>query len=145
MRHTIAALCTIIGCASFGVTKGQAEVSQDQFPPKTTGDLVALCNATKVDPLMTAALNFCNGFAEGAVELALGYESVARKDRQPFCLPTPRPSHNEAVAQFTTWANAEPKRLEEPPIIGLFRFLEQQYPCLHPATTRTGKDQRGPS
>jgi hypothetical protein len=139
MRRATAALYAVTVCATFGVTKGQAAVSQDQFPPKTTGDLIALCGAIKDDPLMTAAVNFCNGFAEGAVEFALGYESVARKDRQPFCLPTPRPSHNEAVAQFTTWANADPKRLEEPPIIGLVRFLAQQYPCRHPATTRPVK------
>lgn len=139
MRRATALLCAITACVIFGTTKGQAAVSQDQFPPKTTGDLVTLCTATKDDPLMTAAVNFCNGFAEGAVELALGYESVARKDRQPFCLPTPKPSHNEAVAQFTTWANADPKRLAEPPIIGLVRFLEQQYPCPHRASTRPVK------
>jgi len=125
-------------CASVGATEGRAAVTQDQFPPRTTGDLIALCSASKDDPLMTAAVNFCNGFAEGVVELALGYEAVSRKDHQPFCLPTPKPSHNEAVASFSIWANAEPKRLDEPAAIGLVRFLAHQYPCSHGAPTPNG-------
>jgi hypothetical protein len=125
-------------CTSVGFTEGRAAVTKDQFPPRTTGDLIALCSASKDDPLMTAAVNFCNGFAEGAVELALGYETVSRKDRHAFCLPTPKPSHNEAVAQFATWANAEPKRLDEPPAVGLMRFLVHQYPCSRGASTPAG-------
>jgi hypothetical protein len=86
---------------------------------------------------MTAAVNFCQGFVEGAVELALGYGSTVRKDRQPFCLPMPRPSNDEAQAQFVAWANAEPKRLEDPPVVGLVQFLIHQYPCAHEAEKRT--------
>lgn len=85
---------------------------------------------------MTAARNFCQGFTEGAVEVALGYEASARPNRQPFCLPTPRPSHDEAVVQFDAWANADPKRLDEPPSVGLMRFLVHQYPCPRPAVRR---------
>ncbi len=132
MRPAFLALSAALVCASVPFTSGKAAVTQDQFPPKTTGDLVALCSATKGDPLMTPAVNFCNGFVEGAVEMALGYETVARKNRQPFCLPTPTPSHNEAIAQLTSWANAAPGRLDEPPALGLMRFLVQQYPCAHP-------------
>ncbi|HEY0181582.1 MAG TPA: Rap1a/Tai family immunity protein [Rhodopila sp.] len=120
-------------CTSIGTADGWGAVTRDQFPPRTTGDLVALCSAGKDDPLMTAAVNFCNGFVEGAVELALGYETVSRKGRQPFCLPTPTPSHNDAVAQFASWANGDPKRLDEPPGLGLTRFLVHQYPCSHGA------------
>jgi Rap1a immunity proteins len=128
--YVTAALATV-ACVT-----AQAAVSRDQFPPRTTGDLVALCGAGKDDPLMTAAVNFCQGFAEGAVEVALGYESMARQNRKPFCLPTPGPSHNEALAQFAAWANAEPKRLDEPPGVGLIRFLVHQYPCPQPAMKR---------
>jgi hypothetical protein len=137
MRPIFLVVSTVLICQAGTVAIGQAAVSRDQFPPKTTGDLIALCQATKDDPLMTPAVNFCNGFAEGAVEIALGYETIARRDRQPFCLPTPRPSHNEAVAQFAAWANAAPGRLDDPPGLGLMRFLVQQYPCPHSAVTKS--------
>lgn len=138
MIRTALTVCATVVCTGLSLAEGQAAVIQDQFPPHTTGDLIALCSAGKDDPMMTAAVNFCNGFVEGAVELALGYESVARKDRQPFCLPTPRPSHNEAVAAFSGWANADPKRLDEPPAIGLVRFLSHQYQCPRPASHSAG-------
>ena len=138
MIRTALTVCTTVVCAALSFSEGQAALVQDQFPPHTTGDLIALCSAGKDDPMMTAAVNFCNGFVEGAVELALGYETVARKDRQPFCLPTPKPSHNEAVAAFSGWANANPKRLDEPPAIGLVRFLSHQYPCSRPASQSAG-------
>jgi hypothetical protein len=139
MRPIFLVLSAMLVCEIGAVAIGQAAVTRDQFPPKTTGDLVALCTATKDDPLMTPAVNFCNGFAEGAVEMALGYATVARKDRQPFCLPTPKPSHNEAVAQFAAWANGAPGRLDDPPALGLMRFLVHQFPCPKPATQSHAK------
>ena len=71
MRPIFLVLSAMLVCEIGAVAIGQAAVTRDQFPPKTTGDLVALCTATKDDPLMTPAVNFCNGFAEGAVEMAL--------------------------------------------------------------------------
>ncbi|HSU04811.1 MAG TPA: Rap1a/Tai family immunity protein [Acetobacteraceae bacterium] len=118
-----------------------AAVTPDQFPPKTTGDLIALCSAQKDDPLMTAAVNFCQGFAEGVVEVALGYEAVTRKDRQPFCLPSPRPTHNQALAQFVAWAQADPARMADPPVVGVLHFLIQQYPCSRPTALPKAKKQ----
>lgn len=138
MIRTALIVSATVVFAGLAFAEGQAAVVQDQFPPHTTGDLIALCGSGKDDPMMTAAVNFCNGFVEGAVELALGYESVARKDRQPFCLPMPRPSHNDAVAAFSAWANADPKRLDEPPAIGLVRFLAHQYPCPRSASHSAG-------
>lgn len=44
-----------------------AAVTNAQFPPNTVGDLIAICAADKDDPRMTAAVNFCHGFVEGAV------------------------------------------------------------------------------
>lgn len=129
MRTLSLTFCALALSAVFVCTKGQAAVTREDFPPRTTGQLIALRSADKADPLMTAAVNFCNGFVEGSVELALGYESTTRKNREPFCLPDPKPSHNEAVAQFTSWANADPARLNEPPAVGLIRFLVHQYPC----------------
>jgi len=116
-----------------------AAVTQDNFPPKTTADLVALCTAQKADPLATAAVNYCHGFAEGAVEIALSYAAVGPQSHRPFCLPSPAPSHDQAVSDFSTWANADPKRLEQPAAVGLISFLIDHYPCPRPAAVQHGK------
>jgi hypothetical protein len=132
------ALCATAALMTVASLTAEAAVSRDQFPPRTTGDLVALCSASKDDPLMTAAANFCEGFAEGVVEVALGYEETTRPSRRPFCLPDPKPSHDVALGQFISWANADPKRLDEPPAVGFVRFLVHQYPCPRPAAERGG-------
>jgi hypothetical protein len=137
MRTALIALGATALAVCFGSLPGNAAVTRDQFPPKTTGDLIALCSAQKDDPLMTAAVNYCQGFAEGVVDVALGYEAVTPPSRDPFCLPNPRPTHNQALAQFTAWANANPARLQDPPAVGILRFLNETYPCPHPATTAT--------
>jgi Rap1a immunity proteins len=133
MRFASVALGAASLCAALLATAAQAAVTEGQVPPKTTADLIALCSAAKDDPMMTAAVNYCHGFVEGAVQVALSYEAVTRQSREPFCLPSPPPSHTDALAQFTSWANADPQRLTEPAVVGLLSFLTQQYPCPHPA------------
>jgi hypothetical protein len=133
MRFAPMALGVVSLCAGLACTKVQAAVSESDFPPKTTADLIALCSATKDDPLMTAALNYCHGFAEGAVQVALGYEAVTRPSRAPFCLPSPPPTHDEAMARFSAWAKADPTRMDEAAIVGLLSYLTETYPCPHPA------------
>lgn len=136
MRPVSLALPAFSLCCVLASTSAQAAVSRDQFPPRTTGDLLAICSAGKDDPLMTASVNFCQGFTEGVVEVALSYGATVRKGREPFCLPTPRPTHNEALARFETWVNADSKRLSEPPVLGLMQFLVSEYPCPHSVATR---------
>ena len=134
MRVASVAICALLVSGS-----AHAAVTKDQFPPRTTGDLIALCASKPDDPLMTAAVNFCQGFAEGAVEVVLGYEAVSPKDHAPFCLPSPPPTHNEGLALFVTWANADPKRLAAPPVVGMLQFLISQYPCPHPVAAPAKK------
>jgi hypothetical protein len=138
MRFASLAFCAVAASVAMASPPARAALSKDQFPPKTTGDLIALCTASKDDPLMTAGANFCQGFAEGVVEVALSYEAASRKDHAAFCLPTPAPTHDAALGQFVSWANADPKRLDEPPVVGVLRFLISQYPCPHPAAARHG-------
>ena len=76
----------------------------------------------------TAALNFCHGFAQGAVSVVME-EAAASKRARFFCFPTPVPSRNATLAEFVTWARANPAHLTETPADGLFAFLRQRFPC----------------
>ena len=129
MRLRLAGCCLAVFSMS-GATGARA-VTTDNFPPKSTADLVALCSADKNDPLGTAALNYCHGFAEGAVSVQIEHEAASRLPRL-FCMPKPQPTHDEAVAAFVAWANARPTHATEPPADGLFHFLADTYPCPKP-------------
>jgi hypothetical protein len=91
-----------------------ADPSETNFQARTTGDL--------------AALHFCHGFAVGAYQ----YHQVAAaaENKRPlFCEPRPRPTRNEAIAGFLSWAKQNPGAMNTPPVEGIFRYLAQYYPC----------------
>ena len=106
----------------------KAALTAAQFPPATVRDLIAICSPAQDDPMMTAAVNYCHGYAEGAVIVEEAHESQ-RRARKLFCLPTPRPPSGKELVDFTAWANAEPSRLNQPAVDGMFLYLAQKYPC----------------
>jgi hypothetical protein len=125
MRSRVLALGA--GLIVTGVTAAAAAVSETQFPPRTVADLIAICDPAKDDPLLTAAVNFCHGYAEGAVDVEEAHE--AQGARRLFCLPTPRPPRGSELTSFIAWANARSPRLEMPAIDGMFIYLAGRYPC----------------
>ena len=98
------------------------------FGANTTGDLVELCTATPDNPIGTAAINFCEGFAQGAVLVEMQNQAAFRGPKL-FCMPNPPPSRNQALNDFVNWARSSPDRLAQSSTDGLFRFLSERYPC----------------
>jgi hypothetical protein len=111
-----------------GATIASAAVTETEFPPRTVRDLIEICSPAKDDPMMTAAINYCHGFAQGAVLVEEAHEDH-RDVRKLFCLPSPRPASGSEITKFIAWANALPSRLDEPAIDGMFIYLAETYPC----------------
>jgi Rap1a immunity proteins len=133
--------CLLFGAvlAFGGATTAPAAVTESQFPPNTVRDLIAICSADKNDPMMTAAVNFCHGFAEGAVIVEEAH-AAQKGARKLFCLPTPRPARGSELGTFVAWANEQPARLDMPAIDGIFIYLAGKYPCpAGPATKRRAR------
>src|SRR5215470_7607970 len=111
-----------------GATIASAAVTESQFPPRTVRDLIEICAPAKEDPMMTAAINYCHGFAQGAVLVEEAHEGQPSA-RKLFCLPSPQPAEGSEITKFIAWANALPSRLDEPAIDGMFVYLAETYPC----------------
>ena len=126
MKYRALAFAAVLIAA--GASSASAAVSKSQFPPHTVADLIAICAPAKDDPLMTGAVNFCHGYAEGAVVVEEAHEAQ-RGGRKLFCLPTPRPPRDPELASFIAWANERPARLDMPAIDGMFIYLAGRYPC----------------
>ena len=118
---TIAAGLVLAPCAAHAATEAN-------FGANTTGDLVELCTATPDTAIGTAAVNFCEGFAQAAVLVEM-QNMAAFRGAKLFCLPNPPPSRNEALSEFVKWARATPDRMAASSTDGLFRFLSERYPC----------------
>ncbi len=118
-----------------GATIASANVTETEFPPTTVRDLIEICAPAKEDPMMTAAINYCHGFAQGAVIVEEAHEDH-RDVRKLFCLPSPPPPSGSELTRFITWANAVPSRLDQPAVDGMFIYLAETYPCPPEATRK---------
>ena len=126
MRSTSLVFGTVL--MVIGATAASAAVTESEFPPNTVRDLIAICSPDNNDPMITAAVNFCHGYAEGAVDVEEAHEAQ-KGARKLFCLPTPRPPRGSELTSFTAWANEQPARLDMPAIDGMFIYLAGKYPC----------------
>jgi hypothetical protein len=110
------------------VGAANAAVTEDQFQLRDTSDFVALCTASAGDQLMTAAANFCQGFAVG-VYRTLQDEQTAMP-RRLFCPPqTTPPSRNEAIAHFVQWVQTRPSLMQGRAEDSILAYLQYRFPC----------------
>ena len=93
--------------------------------PRTSNDLAELCAANPKDPLGDAKINYCLGFAQGAVDVELRHGG----DKKPFCFPSPAPKRIATMTEFVNWVRALPEHRTPSALDGLFKFLAERYPC----------------
>src|ERR1700760_33860 len=71
---------------------------------RTAGDLAELCAANPKEPLGDAKINFCHGFAQGAIATELRQT----EGKKPFCFPNSPPSRSQTMSEFVSWVKALP-------------------------------------
>lgn len=104
-----------------------AAVTEDNFQLRNVGDLIAVCSADPSDPLMTAAVNFCQGFAVGVFRTL--EDEQAAMETKLFCIPGRAPTRSEAIARFDAWAQSHPDMLQAKPEDGILAYLRERFPC----------------
>jgi hypothetical protein len=104
-----------------------AATTPDNFIARTAGDLAALCSPDQSDPMMAAAIGFCEGFAVGVYQTLQETQATLRSPF--FCVPTPGPTRSQAIASFVAWVKANPGVVSERPADAILRYLQQTYPC----------------
>jgi hypothetical protein len=110
--------------AAMLVLPAQAQRAVD-IRVRTAGDLAELCGANPKDPQGDAKINYCHGFAQGAVDVALKQAA----DKKPFCFPTPAPTRTATLTEFVNWVRALPDHRTQSAVDGLLHFLAERYPC----------------
>ena len=92
---------------------------------RTAGELADLCGTNPKDPLGDARINFCHGFAQGAITVELRHT----EGKKPFCFPSPAPSRSATMGEFVSWVRSMPDRKSQNAVDGFFQFLGERYPC----------------
>ena len=118
-------LCPAVALAAIVLTLPAHAQRSVNLQARTAGDLAELCGANPKEALGDARINFCRGFAQGAIDVELRHAG----DKKPFCFPSPSPSRAETMNQFVNWVRAMPDRRSMPSSEGLFRFLGERFPC----------------
>lgn len=89
------------------------------------GELADLCVPNPKEPGADAKINFCHGFAQGALDAV----RKRAEETKHFCFPSNAPSRGVVMAEFANWARALPAHRAEPAVDGLFDFFAQRFPC----------------
>lgn len=105
-----------------------ANVTEEDFVAKTTQNLVNLCTASTQDTHYRDAIHFCQGYLVGAYHY-YSAEASEKPELQMVCFPEPKPSRNQAIDMFISWAKAHPQYMNEAPVDTEFRFLAEKWPC----------------
>jgi hypothetical protein len=103
-------------------------VTQETFLARNTQDIVELCTTDPTDPLYVAATHFCQGYLVGIYHYQEDFYN--RPGLTPLvCSPNPKPTRNQAIAQYVEWARAHPEYLKERTADTVMKFLIESWPC----------------
>jgi hypothetical protein len=92
---------------------------------ESAGDLAELCGVNPKDSAADAKINFCHGFAQGAMDVERKYAGEKKK----FCMPSPGPSRTATMTEFVNWVRSLPAHKALGPTEGFFQFLGERFPC----------------
>ena len=92
---------------------------------RTARDLAALCAAPPNSAGSDAKINFCHGFAQGAVDDRMRVSA----EKKPFCFPNPSPKRSATMNEFVGWVRSMPANGDMPVLDGLFKFFGERFPC----------------
>ena len=126
MKRKLLRFIVLLGILFPGLA--HSAVTEDDFKVKTTLNLINLCTASAIDPHYADAINFCQGYMVGAYHYDIAEHSKDPKSAL-VCFPEPKPSRNEVIALFITWAKAHPQFMTDMPVETQFRFLSEKWPC----------------
>jgi hypothetical protein len=95
---------------------------------KTMRHLIELCSLSADDPSYAAAMGFCLGYIDAALDYNAAITSGARF--APVFCPGTSVSREEVVSLFQEWSEADSPKLDsESPVEGVMRALYEKCPC----------------
>jgi len=121
IRHAIALTAVVISTQALAAMPEANDVA-------TTGDLINLCNVSVDDPLYPAAMGYCLGY----IDAALDYHAAltAGPKYTPIVCPDSSVTREEVVAVVLEWSKTNTQHLkDEAPVEGVMRALVEKWPC----------------
>ena len=106
----------------------QVLAAAPQHQVTTTADLIELCSVSTDDPLYDAAMGFCLGYIDAALDYHA--ELTAGPKYDALTCPPNTISREEVVTVVVEWSrrNAQYQNTEIP-VTGVMRAVSEKWPC----------------
>jgi len=113
--------------AATASTLALAAVPQDQ-KVITTEDLIELCSVSADDPAYPAAMGFCLGYIDAAMDYHAALTAGPKYD--PIACPETAVTREEVVVVLMDWSKRNTQHLKsEAPVVGVMRASAEKWPC----------------
>jgi len=113
--------------AATASTLALAAVPQDQ-EVITTEDLIELCSVSADDPAYPAAMGFCLGYIDAAMDYHAALTAGPKYD--PIACPETAVTREEVVVVLMDWSKRNTPHLKsEAPVVGVMRASAEKWPC----------------
>jgi len=108
-------------------TQALAATSQSRHV-ETTGDLIELCSVSAGDPLYDAAMGFCLGYIDAAIDYHAALTAGPKYD--PIACPENTVTREQVVVVLMDWSKRNIQHLNsETPVVGVMRASAEKWPC----------------
>ena len=121
IRHVIALAVVVSSIQVLAATPEKHDVT-------TTGDLIELCGVSADDPLYEAAMGFCLGYIDAAMDYHAALTAGPKYDA--IVCPPETVARVEVVAVVMEWSKGNTQHLQsEAPVEGVMRAIVEKWPC----------------
>jgi gamma-glutamyl phosphate reductase len=94
----------------------------------TTEDLIELCSVSAADPVYDAAMGFCLGYIDAALDYHAALTAGPKYD--PIACPETSVTREEVVVVLMDWSKRNAQHLKnETPVVGVMRASAEKWPC----------------
>jgi hypothetical protein len=127
-RVTMRIQKTLIAITAMLVSSQAAALNPEGFDVTNTGHLVELCSVSADDPLYIAAMGFCLGYIDAAIDY---HQALTAGDKYaPIACPDTEVTREQLVAVFLDWSKGNAVYMvNETPVNGLMRAASEKWPC----------------
>ena len=123
MRAIIVCLTAICAAPTFAAQL-TTQTTAPSIVIKTAGDLATACTVAPKTKTDIARLNFCNGFAQGVLQINQQNDSGTK-----ICLSNPAPKRSDTMKEYASWVRADPARRVELASVSFLKFMGGRFPC----------------
>jgi hypothetical protein len=119
---------TLFAITAMLVSSQAAALNPEGFEVVNTGHLVELCSVSADDPLYNAAMGFCLGYMDAAMDY---HQALTAGDKyQPIACPNMEITRKQLAAVLLDWSKVNAAYLgNETPVHGVMRAASDKWPC----------------